>query len=78
MKLPREVLAERLIRVLERLGYKKIRQKGSHLRMMHPEPPEHFLTIPMHNPLKMGTLHGILQVVAAARAVSPKQVLDLN
>lgn len=70
MKLPRGVSAERLIAALEHLGYGVIRQKGSHVRLRHPGPPAHMITVPLHNPLKTGTLHGILSEVAQMRSVS--------
>jgi predicted RNA binding protein YcfA (HicA-like mRNA interferase family) len=77
MKLPRGVSADRLIRVLERLGYKVIRQKGSHARLRHDGPPAHSITVPLHNPMKTGTLHGILSEVAQMRAVSTDSLLEL-
>jgi len=55
---------------MEQLGYVVIRQKGSHVRLRHPGPPEHCVTVPLHNPLKIGTLHGILSDVAAMRSIS--------
>jgi predicted RNA binding protein YcfA (HicA-like mRNA interferase family) len=70
MKLPRAVSAERLIRTLERLGYYVIRQKGSHVRLRHEGPPVHLVTVPLHNPLKTGTLHGILTEVALMRSTT--------
>jgi predicted RNA binding protein YcfA (HicA-like mRNA interferase family) len=70
MKLPRGVSADRLIRVLERLGYKLTRQKGSHVRLRHEGPPVHTITVPLHNPLKTGTLHGILSEVAQMRSIT--------
>jgi predicted RNA binding protein YcfA (HicA-like mRNA interferase family) len=63
MKLPRGLSSERLIRALEHLGYKVVRQKGSHIRLRHEGPPVHMITVPQHNPLKAGTLHGILTEV---------------
>ena len=65
MKLPRGVSADRLIRALEHVGYEVIRHRGSHVRLRHPGPPVHAVTVPLHNPLKTGTLHGILAEVAA-------------
>jgi predicted RNA binding protein YcfA (HicA-like mRNA interferase family) len=65
MRLPRGVSADRLIRALERLGYEVIRQKGSHVRLRHAGLPAHTITVPLHNPLKTGTLHGTLSEVAA-------------
>lgn len=70
MKLPRAISADRLIRVLEHLGYRIVRQRGSHIRMRHDGPPVHTVTIPLHNPLKTGTLHGILSDVAQARSTT--------
>ena len=77
MKLPRGVSADRLIRALERLGYKAIRQKGSHTRLRHDGPPAHTITVPMHNPLKTGTLHGILSEVAHMRSTSVEALAEL-
>jgi predicted RNA binding protein YcfA (HicA-like mRNA interferase family) len=64
MKLPRGVSGDRLIRALARLGYGVIRQKGSHVRLRHEGPPVHMMTVPLHNPLKIGTLHDILSETA--------------
>lgn len=77
MKMPRGVSADRLIRALQRCGYKPVRQKGSHVRLRHEGPPAHSITIPMHNPLKTGTLHDILSEVAQARSVSVDALLEL-
>ena len=77
MKLPRGVSADRLIRVLVRLGYKMIRQKGSHVRLRHEGPPAHSITIPRHDPLKTGTLHGILSEVAHMRSIAIESLVEL-
>ncbi len=58
MKVPRGVSADQLIKALERLGYKPVRQKGSHVRLRNDGPPVHFITVPFHDPLKIGTLPG--------------------
>ncbi len=49
----------KVIRALEKLGYKIIRQKGSHIRMAHPYKIS--VTIPTHNPVAKGTLRKILR-----------------
>jgi Predicted periplasmic or secreted lipoprotein len=77
MKLPRGVSADRVIRALERLGYEVIRQKGSHVRMRHEGPPAHTITVPLHNPLKIGMLHGILSEVAQMRSIPIESLTDL-
>ena len=77
MKLPREVSAERVIRILERQGYRVARQKGSHVRLRHEGPPEHSITVPMHHALKSGTLHGILSEVAKRRQIPLDSLIEL-
>ncbi len=77
MKLPRGISADRVIRALERLGYGVVRQKGSHVRMRHQGPPVHMITIPLHNPLKTGTLHGILAEVAQMRFIAIESILEV-
>lgn len=77
MKLPRGVSADRLIRALERLGYRSIRQKGSHVKLRNEGPPVHVITIPLHDPLKIGTLHGIVTEVAQMRSITIESILQL-
>ena len=77
MKVPRGVSADRLIRALEHLGYCVIRQKGSHVRLRHEGPPAHAITVPLHNPLKTGTLHGILSEVARMRSMTVELLTEL-
>jgi len=77
MRLPRGVSGDRLIRVLGRLGYVQIRQKGSHARLRHEGPPTHTVTVPLHSPLKTGTLHAIISEVAQNRSVTVESIIDL-
>ena len=77
MRLPRGVSADRVIRVLEHLGYAVIRQKGSHVRLRHEGPPAHAITVPLHNPLKTGTLQGIPSEVAQMRSITIESIADL-
>jgi predicted RNA binding protein YcfA (HicA-like mRNA interferase family) len=71
------VSADRVIRALERLGYVLLRQKGSHVRLRYSGSPVHNVTVPMHNPLKSGTLHGILAEVAEMRSVPIESIFEL-
>lgn len=64
MKLPRDLSAEYLIRALAEMGYEMTRQTGSHIRLTTQENGEHHLTIPAHDPIKVGTLNSILRDVA--------------
>ena len=56
-KLPRVSGAE-AVRALERLGFSKVRQSGSHLVMRR---GERGCVVPMHSELKVGTLAGVLR-----------------
>jgi predicted RNA binding protein YcfA (HicA-like mRNA interferase family) len=76
MKLPRGVSGDRLIRALEHLGYEVVRQKGSHVRLRHSGPPTHMITVPLHNSLKIGTLHGILSEVAQMRSIDLESLAE--
>lgn len=64
MKLPRDVSGEALAKRLRVFGYQVTRQSGSHLRLTTTELGEHHVTVPRHDPLKLGTLSGILGDVA--------------
>jgi predicted RNA binding protein YcfA (HicA-like mRNA interferase family) len=55
MKLPRDVSGADLGKCLGRLGYAVTRQTGSHLRLTTSEHGQHHVTIPNHDPLKVGT-----------------------
>ena len=60
-KLPR-LSGARLAAALMKLGFVKVRQRGSHLllRRLRPEPTTHCV-VPMHRELATGTLHGVLK-----------------
>ena len=75
MRLPRNLSGESLIRALVRLGYAVSRQTGSHIRLTHVGPPEHHVTIPNHDALRVGTLAAILDAVATAQDLSRDQLL---
>jgi predicted RNA binding protein YcfA (HicA-like mRNA interferase family) len=64
VKTPRDCAAAELIRALQKLGYTVSRQTGSHIRLATQQDGEHHVTVPNHDPIKVGTLHGILKDVA--------------
>ncbi len=70
MKLPRDLSGAELGRLLRKLGYQITRQTGSHLRLTTSEHGQHHVTIPNHDPIKVGTLSGILGDVAAHFQIS--------
>ena len=75
MRLPRDLSGADLIRGLERLGYRATRQTGSHVRLTLAGDPEHHLTVPLHDPLRLGTLAAILADVAAHFRIDRDELL---
>ena len=58
MKLPRDVDGEQTVKALCRLGFLDLRQTGSH-RILRKE--GRTVVVPMHRPIKPGTLRGIIE-----------------
>ena len=75
MKLPRDLSSDDLIKKLFQLGYEVSRQTGSHIRLTTSENGTHQITIPAHNPLKIGTLNNILRDVALHFNLSKDELL---
>lgn len=64
MKLPRDLDFSELIKSLNKIGYNTDRQKGSHIRLITELNGKHAITIPAHDPIKIGTLNAILIDIA--------------
>jgi predicted RNA binding protein YcfA (HicA-like mRNA interferase family) len=67
-KLPRVSGAE-VVRALERLGFSKVRQSGSHVIMRRESKG---CVVPMHAEVKVGTLAGVLRQAD----VSPEEFMS--
>ena len=76
MKLPRDVSGAQLARSLKKLGYLITRQTGSHLRLTTNEHGQHHITVPNHDPIKVGTLSGILGDVARHFEISRDELIE--
>ena len=77
MKLPRNVIGNELIKSLQKIGYTITRQKGSHIRLTCNLPTgEHHLTIPNHDPIKIGTLSSIISDIAEAHKISKSEIIN--
>lgn len=70
MRLPRDLTGAQLIRALGQLGYTTTRQTGSHVRLTCESPAQHHITVPLHDPLRIGTLAAILSAVADAHGLT--------
>lgn len=77
MKLPRDLSGLELAQRLRALGYQQTRQTGSHIRLTTTVRGEHHITIPAHDPVKLGTLNRILREIEAHHRMNRQQMLDL-
>ena len=75
MKLPRDIAGTELAKALVDLGYAVTRQSGSHIRLTTFQNGEHHITIPAHNPLKIGTLAAILSDVESHHKLTRDELL---
>lgn len=77
MKLPRDLNADSLIKKLNKLGYQKTRQVGSHIRLtLHSEEKEYHITIQYHNPIKVGTLNSILKEISNQLGITKEDLIS--
>lgn len=77
MRLSRDLAAQDLIKALKTLGYEPTRQSGSHIRLATTEKGTHHITVPNHDPLRLGTLNAILNDVAEHHGLSRNELLLL-
>lgn len=76
MKIPRNLSSEKLIILLHHFGYRVTRQKGSHIRLTRiSESGQHHVTVPNHDPLRIGTLSSILNDVASHLKIPKEDLL---
>jgi predicted RNA binding protein YcfA (HicA-like mRNA interferase family) len=77
MRLPRDLSGAQLIKGLRRLGYTPTRRTGSHVRLTTQRNGEHHITVPLHDPLRTGTLAAILSEVANHHALDRDALLRI-
>lgn len=77
MKAPRTITGKQLVQLLKTLGYEATRQTGSHIRLTTHQHGQHHITIPNHDPIKIGTLSAILNDVAHHFNMSKEELLKL-
>ncbi len=76
MKIPRDISSKELIKKLGKFDYQPTRQSGSHIRLTTQQNGEHHVTIPNHNPLRIGTFNNILNDVANHFGKTKEQLID--
>ena len=75
-KIPRNLSGRELIKKLKKLGYQQTRQVGSHIRLTTEEKGTHHVTIPEHDPIKIGTLSNILKDIASHFEITKEELID--
>lgn len=75
MRIPRDLSGADLVKMLAKLGYATTRQAGSHIRLTTQLDGEHHITIPNHDPLRMGTLSAILNSIASHHGITREEIL---
>ena len=75
MRLPRDISGLELAKALAAFGYRVTRQAGSHIRMTTETPSQHHVTVPAHDPIRLGTLAAILADVAEHQEISREALL---
>jgi predicted RNA binding protein YcfA (HicA-like mRNA interferase family) len=76
VKIPRDVSGSDLIKALRGLGYERVRQDGSHIRLTTQTQGVHHVTIPNHNPLRIGTFKSILKLIADHHKTTVEELLE--
>ena len=76
MRTPRDISGKDIIKALRTYGYEIVRQNGSHIMITTNKSGQHRLAIPNHNPLKIGTLNGVVSQVAKHFEISKEQVFQ--
>ena len=76
-KLP-VVSGKKLLKLLKKLDYQVVRQKGSHIRLTKKgEAGEHHITIIAHKEIAKGTLNDILTKVAIWNSISKEKLIEM-
>ena len=75
MKTPRDVSGPDLVKALRVLGYERIRQDGSHIRLTTQLDGEFHVTVPNHPFIRVGTFKSILKLVAAHHGLTVEELL---
>ncbi len=71
------VSGKKLMSFLNEMGYRVVRQRGSHVRLeKSTEAGVHKITIPNHDPIAKGTLNDILTKVSVWNQMPKMKLID--
>ena len=75
-KIPRDISGRELAKLLIRYNYTVVRESGSHIRLVSThQKTEHKITIPDHQPIKIGTLNHILNDISEYLRISKQDLI---
>lgn len=76
-KLP-VVSSKQLIKVLYKLGYSVVKQRGSHIKLKKDTiAGTHSITVPEHDEIAKGTLNDILNKVSIWNQISKDELIEM-
>ena len=78
MRMPRNLSGSALATLLRRkYGYNFVRQRGSHMRLVSTIMGyEHYVSVPQHNPVRVGTLDEILKQVSEYLGITQGELMQ--
>ena len=76
MRIPRDISGKEMIKLLSIFGYEITHQKGSHIKVTTNQNGQHHIAVPNHDPIKIGTLNGIISQVANHLAVTKNEIIE--
>ena len=76
-KIPRDLSGPKLVKILIKIGYRVTRRASTHIRLSRniPHKSQHHITIPDHNPIKIGTLNNIINDLADHLNMEKKELI---
>lgn len=78
MKIPRDISGEDILKKLKKIGYEKTKQTGSHIKLTKKlNIGEHNITIPNHNPIKIGTLNNIINDLSENLKLNKEEIYKI-
>ena len=77
MKVPRDLSGAQLVKVLCRdWNYGVVHQEGSHIILQTDTPMPQRISVPNHNPIRVGTLNSIVRAVSVHKGIERQQLLE--
>jgi predicted RNA binding protein YcfA (HicA-like mRNA interferase family) len=76
MRLPRDISPRVFIQLVKKFGYQVTRQSGSHIQLTTSLEGQHHITIPNHNPIRVGTLSTILLKIGIHFNKTKEEIAD--